>query len=355
MMLGLLIIVVPFADYFLDLICSARDPTHTPQENKDHHHQTPCNIMIRRDRGLVILKSVMQRHMVRTSHGGIIHNFVRHTHRDKWDLTHRDEVILVRMNSNKVNSLSREFISDFHEAMDTLERNTDQFPSHCPLILTSHSESTFSAGLDLGYVLRLEGEEKAQHRERIKSYVKEASDMFERLYLCNRPTVAAIGGHAIAGGFILAICCDFRVVLHDTKGKMMLREIALGINFPSVILQILRQELPPPVLQEAVLTGSIYTLPDAFRYGIAHAEGKTMDEVLDSCRDIICERLPQGTAVSKAYGILKNQLKRPGIDAVKRDDSYRRDDELFLDLLTGEDCQRLVRDILHETKTKKKL
>ena len=119
-----------------------------------------------------------------------------------WEIERRDRVAVVTMNTNKVNAQNHEFFADLREAFDTLEREH----AHSPVVLTGR-DGRFSAGLDLDRHF----EPFAGHRDAVAEWFAEYRATNMRLFTYPRPVVAAVNGHAYAGGLITAAVCDYRV------------------------------------------------------------------------------------------------------------------------------------------------
>ena len=117
-----------------------------------------------------------------------------------WEIERTGDVAVVRMNSNPMNVIGEGFFSDLDEAFATLESDHTE----SPVVLTS-SERAFSAGLDLKYHLSLF---TAGDEEEIWKWYERFRGALLRVFTYERPVVAAVNGHAIAGGLILALCCD---------------------------------------------------------------------------------------------------------------------------------------------------
>src|SRR6186997_3312469 len=122
----------------------------------------------------------------------------------KWKLEDRPEAVVVEVNSNPVNKQNYEYMKDVHETFDFLDK---EYP-HKPVILTARGK-VFSAGIDFDYCFPMfeRGDQKEIH-EWFAQYRKSML----RIFTSSRMTIAAVNGHAFAGGFILALSCDFRVV-----------------------------------------------------------------------------------------------------------------------------------------------
>jgi enoyl-CoA hydratase len=122
----------------------------------------------------------------------------------------------------------------------------------------------FSAGLDLKSV---------PHLDRLgqRRLVDALNDCFGTLYSWPKPLVAAVNGHAIAGGLILALCADWRVVA-DVAMQVSLAEVRVGVTFPVAPIEVARSELAPATARRLILLGE--TLD---------AEGARAQGVFDEC------------------------------------------------------------------------
>ena len=113
-------------------------------------------------------------------------------------------------------------------------------------VITGHGRA-FSAGLDLKTVPELD-------RLGQRHLVGAMNDCFGTLYGWPKPLVAAVNGHAIAGGLILALCADWRVVA-DVPLEAALAEVRVGVTYPVAPIEIARAELAPAVARRLVLLG----------------------------------------------------------------------------------------------------
>jgi enoyl-CoA hydratase len=117
----------------------------------------------------------------------------------------------------------------------------------------------FSAGVDLQLVPELEA--PAQD-----VLLAALNTMFLALYALPLPVVAAVDGHAIAGGLVLALCADHRVV--GPKGKHGLTEVSVGVRFPAVALEAVRTELAEATVRRLVLDGELHASAAALALGL---------------------------------------------------------------------------------------
>lgn len=146
-----------------------------------------------------------------------------------WTIERRRRVAVVTMNTNKVNAQGRPFFADLHEAFDVLERDH----AESPVVLTGH-DGRFSAGLDLDEHFRL----FAGDRDAVASWFTDYRETNMRLFTYPRPMVAAVNGHAFAGGLITAAVCDYRVCVDD-GARFGLNEVPIGIPMPAVYVRML--------------------------------------------------------------------------------------------------------------------
>jgi enoyl-CoA hydratase/carnithine racemase len=116
-----------------------------------------------------------------------------------------------------------------------------------PILLTGTGDA-FSAGLDLKEVA-------SQDAAGMDRYLRLLERCMAALFLYPAPVVALVNGHAIAGGAVLAACCDHRVAVDDARARIGLNEVALGVIFPPRVLRIVRERIPR-AHHEAVLLGA---------------------------------------------------------------------------------------------------
>lgn len=135
-----------------------------------------------------------------------------------------------------------------------------------PVLLTGAGD-VFSAGLNLVEVSTLD-------EDGMLRYLTLLEDTVAALFHYPGPVVGFINGHAIAGGCILALCCDLRVVAPNPGIKFGLNEVALGLQFPRGILRLVRRRVAPHCLDEIVLGGHLYHPQDAVRVGLADEVGE---------------------------------------------------------------------------------
>jgi enoyl-CoA hydratase len=168
-----------------------------------------------------------------------------------------DDVTLLRLNGGKANAMTP-------EVLDQLERLVDGFEaSQARAAVLIGYERFFSAGLALPLLIDLE-------RPAMKQFIERFGEVMLRVFRCPRPIVAAINGHAIAGGCVLALQCDWRVMTSLPEARIGLNETQLGIGLPSSVLEPLKLAVPASSLVPIAYEGQLYTPERALGLGLVH-------------------------------------------------------------------------------------
>jgi enoyl-CoA hydratase len=206
-----------------------------------------------------------------------------------WTIERRGRVAVVTMTTNPVNAQNRAFFADLHEAFDRLEHDH----ADCPVVLTG-TGTRFSAGLDLGEHFPLFAGDSSAVASWFGDY--RATNM--RLFTYPRPTVAALNGHAFAGGRITAAVCDYRVAVAD-GARFGLNEVPMGIPMPAVYVRMLAYAWGDPVAARTCLLGEIFSPEQAHALGMVHALAPA-EELLDRAVEV-AERTPEDCLEQYAF------------------------------------------------------
>lgn len=128
----------------------------------------------------------------------------------------------------------------------------------------------------------------------------------------SKPTIAMVQGHAVAGGLVLALACDYRLGL-DADYKVGLNEVAIGASFPRVALEIVRLRLTHARAAELMLGAALYPASQALRLGI-------VDELLpaDKLESTVLRRAARmGTFPRESYAHTKAALIADAVRCVR--------------------------------------
>ncbi len=224
----------------------------------------------------------------------------------------RAAVAVLRFDHGKAHALDVQLLTAFADELVDIERSQDRHA----VVLTG-TGSIFSAGVDLFRVL--DGGDAY-----IDEFVPLITTAISRLFAFPRPVVAAINGHAIAGGCILACACDYRVMAHGS-GTIGVPELRVGVPFPLLPIEILRFVVPAHHLQELIYLGRTYAPQEARDLGLVD-EIVEPDALLDRACEL-AERLASGLA---RFTITKRQLRQPTLDLLERHAEDTRADILHV-------------------------
>jgi enoyl-CoA hydratase len=241
----------------------------------------------------------------------------------------RGPATVLRLDHGKVNALDTELCEE-------LERCLGEVGSDTPgAVVLTGTGSVFSAGVDLFRVL--DG-----GRRYVESFLPALTRSFEALFTFPRPVVAALNGHAVAGGAILAWACDHRVMARGT-GRIGVPEQRVGVPFPTLALEILRHGCPPAHLQELVCGGRTYTPEEALAWGL-------VDELAEA--DAVLERALEVAATYAAipaatFRLTKRQLRRPSLE---RTEAYAPTfDREVTEIWSAEETREVIQSYLERT------
>ncbi len=171
------------------------------------------------------------------------------------EVERRTSAVVVHMRDGE-NRFNPAFIAALGGALDEVEA----IDPALPLVLTGEGKF-FSNGLDLAW---MGGEGASQAGE----LVGDVLALFARLLEFSRLTVSAINGHAFAGGGMLALATDFRLMRAD-RGYFCLPEIDLGLPLHPGMTALITARLPGATAHEAIVTGRRFGGEDAVTAGIA--------------------------------------------------------------------------------------
>jgi enoyl-CoA hydratase len=243
----------------------------------------------------------------------------------RWNIVRVDDVHVVTMTSNKVNAMNDDFFSDLQAAVAEL-----QSAEVLPVVLTA-SGNCFCAGLDLRTLFELD-------RVTLTAFVDRLDATVLAWFSLPRPTVAALNGHAIAGGCVLALACDLRVAV-DRGATIGMNEVQVGVPFPAVPLAVTRHALSPSHAREVLLTGALYSPEEARERGLV--------DVLAPAADVVPRAIALARSIAPdslaAYAAVKTHLLAPTLAELER--SRAQVNREFLDVWFSEGGRRRVGEV----------
>jgi enoyl-CoA hydratase len=171
-----------------------------------------------------------------------------------------DHVATLTMSSGKVNALTFELLSELSGVLRGLRDDAERGEIKV-LVLRSDRDGFFSPGIDLKQLM-LRG--PAGFGEFTTVFAEVTRQLIEF------PTyaVAAISGHAVAGGLVLALACDERICVDNDKLKVGFTELAVSIPLPATVIELAKHRLRPEVLHEVIFLARVYSPKKAAEVGL---------------------------------------------------------------------------------------
>lgn len=219
----------------------------------------------------------------------------RHTHFERCN-----GIGTLRLQRPPVNALDLGFATEIESHLREIEE-----AGELRALVLGGLRGCFSAGLDLKRIPSYGPDDQ-------RAMVSILNKLLLRLYGFPRPTVAAIEGHVVAGGLVMALACDYRV---GSRGpyRLGLTELRLGIPYPAAPLAVVQAELSPAAARNLVLLARKWGPEEALAQGV-------LDEVLSE--ELVQARALEvaselGNMPPHAYSRIKRQLRRAALDHIQ--------------------------------------
>jgi len=218
-----------------------------------------------------------------------------------------DETVAVVTLNDGENRFNPDFLSAFLETLDQVENDTEA----STLVVTSAHEKIFSNGIDLEWVIPVIQQNDI---DTAKAFFYQLNVLFKRIVTYPLLTVAAISGHAFAGGAIMSCAFDFRFMRSD-RGYFCFLEVDLGIPFLPGMNALLAKAIPLYKVEEMQYTGCRLTAAQCEEHHI----------ITKACHqdDLLNETLAFAKSLNKKRAIvqeMKLRLNQPIINAIDRED-----------------------------------
>lgn len=188
------------------------------------------------------------------------------------DVAIRKNVAVVKLSRDVTNAIDLHLIREISDCLAA--KRGDESISGC--VLTSANEKFFSIGFDIPALIPL-------RKKDFGEFYRAFNRLCVELYSFPKPVVAAITGHAVAGGCILTLCCDYRFI-SDGKKLMGLNEIKLGVPLPYPADCILRQIVDDRSVRKVLDTGDFFLPEETLSMGLVDGV-MPLDKVLPASID----------------------------------------------------------------------
>jgi enoyl-CoA hydratase len=216
-------------------------------------------------------------------------------------ITQHDKIAVLTLAHGKANALDIEFCRALTGQFVKLQKSSAE-----GVVITGQG-TMFSAGVNL--LRAQDGGVKY-----LRQFLPVLNKMYNVIFNFPKPLVAAVNGHAIAGGCVLACCADYRMMARGI-GKIGVTELLVGLPFPALAFEVMRFVTGPRQFAELIYTGETYQPDAALVRGLLHevVEPRALQERALAAANMLARLSPA------AFAQTKQQMRLPVTERIKRD------------------------------------
>jgi enoyl-CoA hydratase/carnithine racemase len=240
----------------------------------------------------------------------------------------RGKVALVWLDRSITNAINLSCVKALRATIEGIGSD----PEVAGIVLSSSSANFFSIGFDIPELFDLS-------REEFGNFYRAVNQMCLELYALPKPTVAAITGHAIAGGCILALCCDYRFI---AKGRKLigLNEVKLGVPVPYPADRMLREIIGMRPAREVMEAGEFYSPEQALELGLVDRV-LPLERVVEEAVEMADEL---GALPGVAYGMIKGNRVENILAEIKERGAEK--EKAFIECWYADQTRELLREAI---------
>jgi enoyl-CoA hydratase/carnithine racemase len=215
-----------------------------------------------------------------------------------------DGIIIATFENGKTNSITMEML----RTLKAMVKRTNEEDAIKGIILTGAGR-TFCSGFDLPMFMGF------QNIKEIIEFFDEEEEILVELFMCKKPVISAMNGHAIAGGLIFAMASDYRIVKNHPKITIGMSEIKLGLALTIAQSEVMRFGYDSDKkFRDLMYFGKMLDIKGAKEYDI-------VDEIVEEA-----DLIPRAKEIVKkwidnpgrAFMKLKEGLKKPTADRIRK-------------------------------------
>ncbi len=216
-------------------------------------------------------------------------------------VTQHGKITVLMLAHGKANALDTEFCQALTGQFAKLEKSATE-----AVVITGQGK-IFSAGVNL--IRARDGGVKY-----LRQFLPVLNKMYDVIFNFPKPVVAAVNGHAIAGGCVLACCADYRMMARG-NGRIGVTELLVGLPFPALAFEVMRFVTGPRQFAELIYTGDTYPPEAGLERGLLHevVEPQALQERALAAAEILAN------LSSVAFAQTKAQMRLPVTDRIKKD------------------------------------
>mgnify|MGYP001146658035 CR=1 FL=1 len=176
-------------------------------------------------------------------------------------------------------------------------------------------ETVFEGAVDRAVVLRAPGtfctgldliDAAGRDRDGMRNLMSAFHRALHAVFRCPMPVVAALDGHALAGGALLALCADRRIMASG-RGRFGVHGVQLGVVYPDVVIEVLHHQLDPTACEKLLFGGRLHDADHARRAG-------WVDEVVDGTTALRRAEEIAWELFGPAFAATKARLRRHTVE-----------------------------------------
>jgi 3,2-trans-enoyl-CoA isomerase len=235
-------------------------------------------------------------------------------------------IAIMTLNRGKVNALNEPLIEQLNSSFISLEDD-----EAVKAIIITGQGKFFSFGFDIPEFF-------SYSKESFTRYLIKFTQLYTSMFLFPKPIVAALNGHAIAGGCMLSLACDYRIMVSE-KAKISLNEISFGAIVFSGSIELLKYCVNQRNAESILFSGKMYSAEEAIRLGLID-QISSFEKLLDDSKKIARELSNNDKEVFRG---MKNLLRKPVVEEMKKRemDSIRE----FVDIWYSKETRKNLKKI----------
>lgn len=241
-------------------------------------------------------------------------------------VAHSNNIATVQFARGKVNAFDEDLTAELLHTFNELETNDDTGA----IVLTGQGKF-FSFGFDIPHFID-------HSPDQFRKFLKAFTDLCYYLFLFPKPIVAALNGHTVAGGCVLALVADYRVMI-EGKSKVALNEISLGASIFARSVEMLKFHVGGKAAAEILYTGDMYSVAQAHSLGLV--DQVCAPEELDSAA---CARAAvYASKEPGAFAHTKHLLRSRVVEGMESAEAESID--RFIELWYSDSTQEIIRKV----------
>ena len=210
-------------------------------------------------------------------------------------------IATIALSRGKVNAINHTVVDELRQCLEKLADDRDVKA----IVLTGRG-NFFSFGFDVTEFLSFS-------KAAFTRYLTAFTDLYTYLFTYPKPVVAALNGHTIAGGCMLALACDYRLMVVG-KAKISLNEITFGASVFAGTTEMLRFLIGSAKTSDVLYSGGMFSAEEAMDLGLVQASSNG-DQLIDRASRIAADLAAKP---APAFASIKSLLRKPIADEMMR-------------------------------------